>query len=481
MEQNAWKKAALDTVDAGAEQYIHLADQIWEQPELSLKEFAAAALYCKALRALGFTVTGELCGIKTAFSGSFGSGHPIIGILGEFDALSGLSQQAGASAPSPIVPGGNGHGCGHNLLGVGSLAAAVAVKKYLEESGAPGTVIFYGCPGEEGGAGKAFMAREGLWRTLDAALCWHPSDVNQTMTGTNNSCIQVLYQFSGVAAHAAGNPQEGRSALDAVELMNIGVQFLREHMTDDCRIHYAITDAGGISPNVVQAQASVLYMVRANKVADSVRLQARVDDIAKGAALMTGTAFKRVFIDGTAELLPNFTIEKALYKNLCDIGLPVYDAEDWAQAKALKATYAGNGISGLDGARFDPAIRKQAAELSENGTKAINDFITPLYSGTNFTPGSTDVGDVSWQTPTSQINTVCWPAGVPGHSWQVVACGKSGLAHKGMLLAGKVLAATAIDLMTDADLLAAAKQEFSERSAEGYTCPIEPDAVPIAL
>ena len=197
-------------------------------------------------------------------------------------------------------------------------------------------MIFYGCPGEEGGAGKAYMAREGLWKELDAALCWHPGDANQTMTGTNNSCIQVLYKFSGVPAHAAGDPFNGRSALDAVELMNVGVQFLREHMTEDCRIHYAITDTGGVSPNVVQAKASVLYMVRANKVADSVKLQARVDDIAKGAALMTGTSFERMFIDGTAETLPNFTLEKALYANMEASACPTYTARRTMALAALR-------------------------------------------------------------------------------------------------------------------------------------------------
>ena len=474
-------KAALSLIDEQADWFGDIADRIWENPELSLKEFGAAALYCEKLRELGFTVTENLCGIRTAFCGSYGSGRPVIGILGEFDALSGLSQQAGRTQPDPVVPGGNGHGCGHNLLGAGSLAAAAAVKRYLEQSGAPGTVIYYGCPGEEGGAGKAYMAREGLWKQLDAALCWHPSDANQTMTGTNNSSIQVLYQFSGIPAHAAGDPFNGRSALDAVELMNVGVQFLREHVTDDCRIHYAITDAGGVSPNVVQAKASVLYMVRANKVADSVRLQARVDDIAKGAALMTGTSFERVFIDGTADLLPNFTIEKALYRNLKEIGVPVYSEEDYALASSLKASYPGSGVMGITGARHDPEIAKVVKELSNNGTKPINDFIPPLYSSTAFVPGSTDVGDVSWLTPTSQIETVCWPAGVPGHSWQIVACGKSPLAHKGMCLAAKVLAATAIDLMTDPELLQAAKDEFAERSESGYVCPIEPDAVPIAL
>ena len=284
---------ALSVIEEHAAFFREMADEIWENPELSLKEYRAAELYCGKLRELGFTVTENLCEIPTAFCGSFGSGRPVIGILGEFDALSGLSQKAGATEPAPVRTGGNGHGCGHNLLGVGSLAAACAVKAWLEKSGRPGTVIFFGCPGEEGGAGKAFMARDGLWKKLDAALCWHPSDVNQVKTGTNNSSIQVLYKFTGKAAHAAGDPYNGRSALDAVELMNVGVQFLREHVTDDCRIHYAITDAGGVSPNVVQAKASVLYMVRANKVADSVKLQARVDDIARGAALMTGTEFER--------------------------------------------------------------------------------------------------------------------------------------------------------------------------------------------
>ena len=474
------KLKALSVIEEHADLFRGMADEIWENPELSLKEYRAAELYCGKLRELGFTVTENLCNIPTAFCGSFGSGRPVIGILGEFDALSGLSQKAGAAEPAPVTPGGNGHGCGHNLLGVGSLAAACAVKAWLEKSGGPGTVIFFGCPGEEGGAGKAFMARDGLWKKLDAALCWHPSDVNQVKTGTNNSSIQVLYKFTGKAAHAAGDPYNGRSALDAVELMNVGVQFLREHVTDDCRIHYAITDAGGVSPNVVQAKASVLYMVRANKVADSVKLQARVDDIARGAALMTGTEFERVFIDGTAELLPNFAIEQALYRNLEEIGVPDYSPEDLELAEALKASYPGSGISGVYGMR-DPAIAKTVRTLSQDGKKPVNDFIPPLYSTTQFSPGSTDVGDVSWLTPTSQIETVCWPAGVPGHSWQIVACGKSELAHKGMFLAAKVLAGTAVDLLSDGALLAQARAEFEERSAGGYVCPIEQDAVPIAL
>lgn len=475
------KNAAIESVDSMADFYTKLSDTIWDNPELSLKEFKSAALYCQTLRELGFTVTEQLCGIPTAFCGAYGSGRPVIGILGEYDALSGLSQKAGASSWEPLEPGAPGHGCGHNLLGVGSLAAAVAVKRFLEQSGQPGTVIFYGCPGEEGGSGKAFMAREKLWRQLDAALCWHPSDVTELKTGTNNSSLQVLYRFTGVAAHAASEPYNGRSALDAVELMNIGVQFLREHMTEDCRVHYAITDAGGVSPNVVQARAAVLYMVRANKVADSVKLLERVDDIARGAALMTGTQLHRQFIDGTAELLPNFALERALYRNLSEIGAPQYTQAELDYAAALRATYPAASVPPGIGARFDPAIARKVRSLTENMTKPLNDCILPPYSGTGFTPGSTDVGDVSWQTPASQINVSCWPADMPAHTWQTVACGKSSFAHKGMLLAGKALAATAIDLLCDPALLQEARREFEERSADGYVCPIEPGAVPIAL
>ncbi|MBO4854203.1 MAG: amidohydrolase [Oscillospiraceae bacterium] len=475
------KKAAVEAVDEYAALFCELSDALWDAPELSLLEHKSAARYCEVLRKLGFCVTEKLCGIDTAFSGSFGNGRPVIGILGEFDALSGLSQEAGIAYEKPVTVGGCGHGCGHNLLGVGSLAAAVAVKRYLEKTGQSGTVIFYGCPGEEGGSGKAYMAREGLWKKLDAALSWHPGDVNEVTTGTNNSCIQVLYQFSGVAAHAAGEPYNGRSALDAVELMNVGVQFLREHTTDDCRIHYAITDTGGVSPNVVQSKASVLYMVRANKVADSVKLQERVDDIAKGAALMTGTTFERIFIDGTAELLPNFTLEKVLYQNFREIGVPQYDASENTFAASLRETFPRSVRVPGTGPQFDESIRQQVLALTGDLKKPLNDFLLPPYSGTLFIPGSTDVGDVSWLTPTAQIVAVTWPSGTPAHTWQAVSCGKNSFAHKGMLCAGKVLAAAAIDLITQPELLQAARSEFNKRAATGYVCPIEPDAVPRAL
>ena len=475
------KKEAQDYIETRGGEFAALSRKIWGFAELSLKEFRSAALYIEQLKAEGFAVTENLGGIPTAFSGAWGSGRPVIGLLGEFDALSGLSQAAGETEPRPLTPGGAGHGCGHNMLGAAAFAAACGVKRFLERSGLPGTVVFYGCPGEEGGAAKAFLAREGVWKGLDAALSWHPGDTNEITTGTNNSCTQVLYSFKGVAAHAAGDPEHGRSALDAVELMNIGVQFLREHMKDEARIHYAIIDGGGVSPNVVQPTASVLYMVRSRDVPDTLALQERVDRIAEGAALMTETSFERLFVDGTANTLPNPPLEGCLYENMKALPLPEYTPEERAFAKALRRTYTAEGLPGL-GAKKDAAIALEVEKLSDGGRKELNDFLLPWYSGEDFTPGSTDVGDVSWLTPTAQFTALCFPAGAPGHSWQNVSCGGTSIGDKGMLWAAKVLCGAAADLFSDPALLAAARADFAGRTAKhGYVCPIPPEAVPVAL
>jgi aminobenzoyl-glutamate utilization protein B len=323
------------------------------------------------------------------------------------------------------------------------------------------------------------MARDGVFKELDAALTWHPEDVNEVATGSSNSCIQVQYKFQGVASHAAGAPELGRSALDAVELMNIGVQFLREHMSDKARIHYAITDAGGISPNVVQPRASVLYMVRSNHVAEAVSLQARVDKIAEGAALMTETTYERKFIDGLADTISNFALEKALYENFKELGVPQYTEEEQAFADQLSATYPGNeSIPGV-AAEFDQNLREEVVKLREENGHAMNAFLAPLYQGEAFKAGSTDVGDVSWLTPTAQIHVASWPNGCPGHSWQNVSCGRTSIGHKAAIHAGKVLAAATIDLMQDPELLQSAREEFEKRTAAGYTCPIPADAVPV--
>ena len=472
------KQAALDAIDAKRADICAVADQIWSFAELSLQEERSAALYCQLLEQEGFTVERGISGISTAFSAAYGSGRPIIGILAEYDALSGLSQKGGSTEREELVPGGCGHGCGHNLLGAGAFAAALGVKDYLARTGVPGTVVLYGCPGEEGGAAKAFMARDGLWYGLDAALTWHPEDVNEVATGSTNSCIQTQYHFTGVAAHAAGDPDRGRSALDAVELMNVGVQFLREHMSSKARIHYAITDPGGRSPNVVQPRASVLYMVRSNRVAEAVELQARVDKIAQGAALMTETTVDKRFIDGLADTVSNHVLEQLLYENFQALGVPVYTPEELSFADALAATYPGSdGVPGT-GSASDGDYAAAAKALRQAAGHAMNDFLLPLYQGETFRPGSTDVGDVIWQCPTAQIHVAAWPNGSPGHSWQNVSCGRTEIGHKAAVHAGKVLAAAAIDLLTDPSRLEAARAEFQRRTEAGYTCPIPSDAVP---
>ena len=260
------KQELYHTVEAKKDEILALSDKIWEYAELSMLETKSTAAYVALLKQEGFRVEENLCGIPTAFSGSYGSGSPKIGILGEYDALSGLSQVPGVAEKQPLVEGGCGQGCGHNLLGAASLAAAIAIKDAIAAGKLKGTVVFYGCPGEEGCAGKTFMARDGLFKNLDAAITWHPGDTNEVTTGSNAACMQMVYEFAGTAAHAAGNPWDGRSALDGAELMNIGVQFLREHMEPKCSIHYSVADAGGISPNVVQPTAKLVYMVRAETV-----------------------------------------------------------------------------------------------------------------------------------------------------------------------------------------------------------------------
>ncbi|MBR3973346.1 MAG: amidohydrolase [Oscillospiraceae bacterium] len=471
------KQKLYDIVEEKRQVLTTLSDKIWEYAELSMLEHKSTAAYLQVLKDEGFTVTENLCGIATAFSGSYGSGRPYIGILGEYDALSGLSQEAGATEKKPLHDVGCGQGCGHNLLGAASLGAAIAVKQAIEAGDLSGTVIFYGCPGEEGCAGKTFMARDGMFRNLDAALTWHPGDVNEISTGSNAASIQVEYSFTGIAAHAAGNPQHGRSALDAAELMNVGVQFLREHMEPKCSVHYSFADAGGLSPNVVQPTAKLIYMVRGENVRKAKALLNRVNNIARGAALMTETQMTSRQIDGTSSTVSNEVLEQLLYDNLLAAPLPLYTQRELTYAATLKTTYH---TEGLPGSRTEEnrQVRAFVAEKSDNGNAAINDFIIPYVPSNHFNPGSSDVGDVSWLTPTAQFTTVTWPSGCPGHSWQVVSAGRTSFAHKGMLHAAKVLAGSVADLMTNAELLEQARAEFRAETREGYDCPISKDLLP---
>ena len=472
------KQKLYEIVESKAGTITTLSDKIWEYAELSLLEYKSTAAYVALLKEEGFTVEENLCGIPTAFSGSYGSGKPVIGILGEYDALSGLSQAPGVAEKQPLVEGGCGQGCGHNLLGAGAIGAAIAVKEAIAAGELSGTVIFYGCPGEEGCAGKTFMARDGMFRDLDAAITWHPGDTNEIMVGSNAACIQAEFAFTGIAAHAAGNPWAGRSALDAAELMNVGVQFLREHMSSKASVHYSISDAGGISPNVVQPIAKLIYMVREETVQKAKALLARVDNIAKGAALMTDTQVSCRQIDGTASTLSNQVIENVLHANLCAAPLPVYTEDEITYAKQLRATY---DTSMLPGTRTyeDYKVKKFVIEQTENGALPMNNFVFPHTPCNPFSPGSTDVGDVSWLTPTAQFTAVTWPSLSPGHSWQNVSCGKTSIAHKGLLYAAKALAGAAADLMTQPQLLLDAREEFDLTAAEGYDCPIGPDLIPM--
>ena len=464
------KQKLYDSVDKNAEKITALSDAIWDFSELSMQEYKSAAYYCDLLEQEGFRVERKLCGIPTAFSGSFGSGKPRIGILGEFDALSGLSQCPGSTKRESLNPGGNGQGCGHNLLGAAAFGAALAVKKAIEAGLLHGTVVFYGCPGEEGCAGKTFMARDGMFRDLDAALTWHPGDTNEIKVGSSAACMQVEYSFTGVSAHAADNPHMGRSALDAVELMHVGIQFLREHMPPNSSIHYSITDAGSVSPNVVQPAATTVLMVRGETVRKAKALLERVNKIAQGAALMTETSVSMRQIDGTASILPNETLERVMYENMQQVPVPEYTAAEREFAEALHATYPA-AVPGLL-SNFNRQVWAYANKMTDGGKRAINDFIMPYVPYFAYAPGSTDVGDVSWLTPTAQITTATWTSAAPGHSWQNVSIGRTSIAHKGVLQAAKIIAGSAADLMEQPELLEKARAEFDEAAAEGYDCPI---------
>ena len=460
---NDAKKAALAAIDEKKELVAEVADAIWDYAELSMQEVKSAALFVKVLKAEGFQVEEGICGIPTAFSASFGSGGPVIGLLAEYDALSGLSQAAGSTAYHELVKGGSGHGCGHNLLGAGAMAAAIGLKHYLTQTGKSGTVILYGCPGEEGGSGKAFMARDGVFDELDAALCWHPDENTGVRVQTSLANCQVLYKFNGKAAHAGAEPHLGRSALDAVELMDVGANYLREHMIDQARVHYAITDAGGFSPNVVQPHAEVLYLIRAPRSAQVKELYERVNDIARGAALMTGTTVEIDFVKACSDTILNDTLQRVLYEKMAQIGVPEITEADEAFARELTETAL------IEYPKADPV-------------HPIHDELLPYTGQIEYECGSTDVGDVSWVCPTVQAKAATWAFGTPCHSWQAVTQGVMPLAHKMTLYIAKSLAAMGAELMVNAELLERAKQEHRRLvGPEGYVCPIPKGVKPRSM
>src|SRR5215831_18660947 len=462
-EDDVWR-----LVDAKRDLLIALSDRVWGIPELAYAERRSAAEHAAVLEHEGFRVTTGIAGIPTAVVGEAGAGGPVIALLGEFDAVPGLSQEAGVAEPRPVEANGSGHGCGHNLLGAGSLLAATALKDYLAEHGLPGRVRYYGCPAEEGGAAKGFMVRAGAFSDVDVAITWHPSAFSGVYEPVSLANTRVDFAFAGRAAHAAAAPHLGRSALDAVELMNVGVNYMREHMPSDARVHYALLDAGGIAPNVVQANAKVRYLIRARNLPELTRLIERVRKSAGGAALMTETTVKAQVVSAVSNLLGNTPLEQAMHNNLLRLGPPPFDESDRDFARKIQATLTEEDI--------ESAFRRAGMPIKD---VPLCDEIVPLDAKSAPMMGSTDVGDVSWVVPTVQARGATYAIGTPGHSWQLTAQGKTAAAHKGLVHVAKVMACTAVDALQDPTLIARAKADLVARTkARPYVCPLPADAKP---
>ncbi|WP_394688952.1 M20 family metallopeptidase [Hoeflea sp.] len=458
-----------DYVEASRERFKTLSDRVWATPETCYMEQESVAAHIEELTFQGFRVQQDLAGIPTAVMGEAGSGGPVIAFLGEFDALAGLSQKADVFEKDPLVPGANGHGCGHNLLGSAAMLAATAVKNWLKETGTPGTVRYYGCPAEEGGAAKAFMVRAGAFSDVDIAITWHPGDIPAVAKGSSLANARVDFTFEGRASHAADSPHLGRSALDAVELMSVGINYMREHMPDEARIHYAIMDGGGISPNVVQAYAKVRYVVRAATTPEMLKLLERVRKVADGAALMTETQVSSQVLTAVSNLVYNAPLGEVMQRNLEQLGPPSFSEEDKAYAARFQATLSEDDIR--------QSYRGQG--LVEATRTVLADFIVPADTPAVPFGGSTDVADVSWVVPTVQMWGANHAIGTQLHTWQVVAQGKGEPAIKGMVHAAAIMAATAADAFLDPELLARAKADLARRvGPEGYVSPLPEDAEP---
>ena len=429
------------------QQFISISDQIWEFAEPRYQEFHSSTLQADFLEQEGFTVTRNLGGIATAFSASFGSGHPVIGLLGEYDALPCMNQIADSPEKQTDLPGAAGHGCGHNLLGTGAMEAACLIRDWLLQTHSEGTVIYFGCPAEEGGAGKAFLTRSGCFDNLDFALAWHPG----SKTGLIKEAlanIRVIFDFTGKSAHAAAHPELGRSALDACELMNVGVNYLREHVKSDARMHYAYLNDGGDAPNIVPAAATLLYALRAPESSYVAELYDRVSDVAKGAALMTGTRVSCRTVSAYAELLSVPAMEELMMEAMQEAEKPDYTDDDYAYA-----------------ARF----------AADQASPSIETAILPADQSINL--GSTDVGDVSWQVPTGLIGVTTEAAGCALHTWQIVAQGKSPLAHKGMHYAARILFAAAKKLYESPERCALIQDDYQNVIGHRTYRSMLPDSV----
>lgn len=441
---------------------VGLAQAIWEYAEVSLKEERSAAAQASFLEEEGFTVRQGVAGMPTALVASFGEGRPVIGFLGEYDALPGLSQKA-VPYQEPVQAGAPGHGCGHNLLGVGSLGAAVALRREMEANGLRGTVRYYGCPAEETLIGKVFMAKAGAFDDLDACITWHPMSFNTTWYGSSLAMNSVRFGFYGRTAHAAAAPHLGISALDAVELMNIGVNFLREHIISQARIHYVITNGGG-EPNVVPPYAEVWYYVRAPRREEVEEIYERVVKIAEGASLMTGARLEVKFQTGAYEYLPNSVVTEVLEESLRKVGPIAFSEEEKSFAAELEKSLAPGQKAAVLRANNIPA---EFAEMT------LHEGVLPALDQRRPTPGSTDVSEVSWITPTGQLTTAASVIGAAGHSWQMAATAGMSIGHKAMIKAAEAMGLAGYELLTKPELLQRAKEAFlRDTGGKPYVSPL---------
>ncbi len=429
------KDKMLQSIGKKEMYYGGIAKQIWNYAEVGYQETKSSNLLQETLGKEGFKIERGVAGIPTAFTASFGEGKPVIGILGEFDALPGLSQDSTADQKS--VGGIAGHACGHHLFGTASAAAAIAVKEYMKANNIKGTLRFYGTPAEEGGSGKVYMVRDGLFNDVDVVVHWHPGSSNSASFGTSLANKSGKFRFYGISAHAAASPEKGRSALDGVEAMNNMVNMLREHVPSDTRIHYVITN-GGKAPNVVPDFAEVYYYARSPRRTDVMDVWSRIENAAKGAAMGTGTRTDWELTGGTYELLPNETLAKVMHKNLTKVGGLNYNAEEKAFAEKISKTL------GVENIKYEDAMGIKPLAVEKGGG------------------GSTDVGDVSWTVPTVGLTTATWVPSTPAHSWQAVAAGGMSIGRKGMVNAAKTMALTATDLFENPALIIEAKIEFEK-------------------
>lgn len=451
---------------------IGLSDRIWEFAETRFEEYQSVDILTTYLKENGFTVKRGIGGIETAFVATYGGTGPVIGILGEYDALPGLNQKEASPNREAYVYGGNGHGCGHNMLGTAGIGAVLVLKEWIDAGLIKGQIHYYGCPAEEGGSGKTFMVREGVFEGVDIAITWHPNSYASIFNYSSLANYQVYFEFEGIASHAAASPELGRSALDAVELMNVGVNYLREHVPSNARLHYAVTNTGGMSPNVVQAQAEVLYLIRGKDIKEVDGIYQRVLKIAEGAALMTETNLTVKFDKACSNYVPNDTVNRLLYKNLEAVGLPSYTEEELVYANQMMQTLTPNELAA---AKQDVISMAGSSDMSA-ALDAMDDpffnAIIPYELSKDSMAGSTDVADVSWVVPTAQFFAPCFVFGTPLHTWQLVSQGKTSLAHKGLLYAAKVMAMTAFDLLYDQNLIEQAKKEHKLQTNNQYVNPI---------